>query len=148
LTGVDTAQDVANALTSSIQQYEAANGVTILGPGGVSFSGGSLKIDVAAGGSLAFNDVGTGTVGQDLGLSQAAFTSANAVGTDTNPKLTLLTPVSSLTGLTQPLGTIRFRFSSSAGTSIADVNLSSAQTVDDIRNLIETQVPGVRLQIN
>jgi flagellin-like hook-associated protein FlgL len=148
LSGVDTVQDVQAALTSAIQQYETANSVTVLGPGGVSSSGGSVSIDVAAGGSLAFSDIGTGQVAADLGLSQAAFTPANANGTDLNARLNLLTPVSSLSGVTVPLGTVRFRFSTSTGSSVVDVDLSSAQTVDDIRSLIETRVPGVRVQIN
>jgi flagellin-like hook-associated protein FlgL len=148
LSNVDTAADVQAALTSAIHQYETANSVTVLGPGGVSFNGGALKIDVAAGGSLAFSDIGTGQVAADFGLSQAAFSPANATGADLNPKLNLLTPVSALSGVTVPLGTIRFRFSTPTGSQITNVDLSSAQTVDDIRNLIETQVPGVRVQIN
>jgi flagellin-like hook-associated protein FlgL len=148
LSHADTVQDVQTALTSAIQQYQTANSVTILGPGGVSVSGGSLSVDVAGGGSLAFSDIGVGQVAADLGLSQAAFTASNPKGSDLNPKLNLLTPVSALSGVTVPLGTIRFRFSSAQGTSITDVDLSSAQTVDDIRNQIETRVPGVRVQIN
>ncbi len=151
LSAADTAQDVENAITSAIHQYETANSVTILGPGGVSLQGGSLKIDVAGGSpnpALTFSDIGTGQVAGDLGLSQAAFSATNALSSDLNPKLNLLTPVSSLTGVTSPLGTIRFRFSSAAGASVTDVNLSSAHSIDDVRNLIETQVQGVRVQIN
>lgn len=148
LSGTDTIQDVNAALTSAIQQYETANGVTILGPGGVSFSGGALSIDVAAGGSLNFSDIGTGVTAADLGLSAAPFTPGNPNGADLNPKLNLLTPLSSLTGLTVPPGSIRFRFSSATGSTVVNVDLSSAQTVDDLRNLIETQVQGVRVQIN
>ncbi|HMN40135.1 MAG TPA: flagellin [Phycisphaerales bacterium] len=148
LSQVDTVQDVQAALASAIQQYETANSVTILGPGGVSLSGGSISLDVAGAGSLTFGDVGVGQVAADLGLSQAAFTAGNANGADLNPRLNLLTPVSALSGVTVPMGTIRFRFTSSQGASIADVDLSSAQTLDDVRNLIETRVPGVRVQVN
>ncbi len=148
LSHVDTVQDVQAALTSAIQQYETANSVTVLGPGGVSVNGGSISIDVAGAGSLSFADIGVGQVAADLGLNQAAFTSANANGADLNPKLNLLTPVSALSGVTVPLGSIRFRFSSAQGASVTDVDLSSAQTVDDVRNLIETHVPGVRVQVN
>ena len=151
LSGADTAQDVQNALTSAIQQYQTANSVTILGPGGVSLQGGSVRIDVVGGApnpALTFSDIGTGQVAADLGLSQSAFSATSATGKDLNPKVNLLTPVSSLVGVTVPLGTIRFRFSSSAGAAVTDVNLSSAQTIDDVRNLIETQVQGVRVQVN
>ncbi len=151
LSQADTVQDVDNALTSAIQQYETANSVSILGPGGVSTSGGSFSVDVVGGGpnpNLTFSDIGTGQTAADLGLSQSTFSAASALGADLNPKLNLLTPISALSGVTTPLGSIRFRFGSAAGSSITNVDLSSAQSIDDVRNLIETQVQGVRVQIN
>jgi flagellin-like hook-associated protein FlgL len=151
LSQADTVQDVDNALTSAIHQYETANSVTILGPGGVSTSGGSLSVDVITGSpnpNLTFSDIGTGQTAKDLGLSQNAFSATTALGTDLNPKLNLLTPISAISGLTTPLGTVRFRFGSAAGSSVTNVDLSSAQSIDDVRNLIETQVQGVRVQIN
>lgn len=150
LSTADTAGDVVNMLTGAIRQYETTNGVTILGPGGVSLSGGSIRIDVPSAGppNLVFGDPGVGTTAADLGLSQQVFNATSSTGADVNPRMTLLTPVAALAGVTIPLGSIRFRFSSAAGSSITDVNLASAQTIDDVRNLIETQVPGVRLQIN
>lgn len=151
LSGADTIGDIVTRLDSAIRQYETDNGVTILGPGGVSTSGGSISIDVVAGApnpQLSFSDIGSGSSAADLGLSTTPFSASSATGVDTNPKLTLLTPLSSVSGVTVPLGTIRFRFASAQGTSSADIDLSSAQTFDDIRNLIETQVPGVRVNIN
>lgn len=147
----DTVQDVQNALTSAIQQYETDNSVTVLGPGGVSLSGGSISINVIGGlpnPPLTFTDIGTGQTAADLGLSQSAFTASVPNGKDLNPRLNLLTPLSAVSGLTTPLGTIRFRFTSSAGAAVTDVDLSSAQSIDDIRNLIESQVQGVRVQVN
>jgi flagellin-like hook-associated protein FlgL len=151
LSGADTAQDVIDQLTSAIQQYEADHAVTILGGGGVSLSGGAISIDVVAGApnpTLSFTEVGSGTTAQDLGLAQAAFDASSTSGTDLNPKLTLLTPLSAMSGLTLPLESIRIRFSRGEDSTFTDVDLSSAQTVDDLRNLIETGVPGVRVQIN
>lgn len=154
LSQADTAQDVVNALRSAIQQYESDNSVTILGPGGVSLSsGGAISIDVVAGSpppnpALTFTEIGSGTTGGDLGLTQAAFDAADALGADTNPRLTLQTPVSALAAVNDPLGTVRFRFTSAGGSSSTDVDLSSAQTIDDVRSLIESRVPGVRVQIN
>ncbi len=151
LSRADTVRDVQNALTSAIQQYETDNSVTILGAGGVSVSGGAISINVVGGvpnPPLTFTDIGTGKTAADLGLSQSTFTASAPIGKDLNPKLNLLTPLSALTGVTTPLGTVRFRFSSSAGSEITDVDLSSAQSIDDVRNLIETQVQGVRVQVN
>ena len=151
LSHADTVLDVQNALTSAIRQYETDNSVTILGGGGVTISGGAISINVVGGAPnppLTFSDIGTGKSAADLGLSQSTFTASTPNGKDLNPKLNLLTPISALTGVTTPLGTVRFRFTSSAGSSIADVDLSSARSIDDVRNLIETQVQGVRVQVN
>ncbi len=151
LAGADTVGDVLTRIDSAIRQYETDNGVTVLGPGGVSLAGGSITIDVVAGTpnpALTFADIGSGSTAADLGLSAASFSAANSAGVDVNAKLTLLTPLSAVSGLTVPLGTVRFRFNSAQGSSAAEIDLSSAQTVDDIRNLIESQVPGVRVRIN
>lgn len=151
LSHADTVQDVQNALTSAIRQYETDNSVTILGPGGVSVSGGAISINVIGGlpnPPLNFSDIGTGQTAADLGLSQSTFTASTPNGKDLDPNLNLLTPISAISGLTTPLGTIRFRFTSSAGSSVTNVDLSSAQSIDDVRNLIESQVQGVRVQVN
>jgi flagellar hook-associated protein 3 FlgL len=153
LAGCDTAQNVADRITAAIRQYEADHGVTILGPGGVSFSGGSLRIDVVAGAGgpdplLVFSDIGTGVSAQDLGLAQAPFSATTPAGADLNPRLTLLTPVSALSGVTRPLGSINVRFAGATTSTLVTVDLSSAQTVGDIRNLIQTAVPGARVEIN
>jgi flagellin-like hook-associated protein FlgL len=147
-TGADTVQDVVDRLTASILQYESDNSVTVLGPGGVSLAGGSAQIDVAAGGTLTFADAGAGVTGADLGLTQAAFTSAAPVGADLNPRLTMQSPVSALSGVTLPLGSIRIRFSQSGSSTLRDVDLSGAQTIDDVRRLIEDTGLGVRVEIN
>ncbi len=148
LTGSDSVRDVAAKLTAAIRQYETDNSVTVLGPGGISVTGGALRIDVAAPGSLAFSDIGDGTTAQDLGLASAtapfAFTSTTPSGLDTNPKLTWTSPISSLTGLSGPLGTLRI---SNAGKT-ANIDLSGATTLQDIRNRIEQANLGVRVEIN
>jgi len=151
LTGADTLSDIDDAITSAINQYEAANSVTILGPGGVSFSGGAISIDVAAGPpdpQLTFTDIGSGTTAQDLGLAQTPFEATAPAGADVNPKLTLLSPVSSLPGLTTPMGSIRIRMRQASVNQTYDVDLSSAQTIDDVRRIIEDTAPGVRVRIN
>lgn len=148
LSNVGSVQDVIAQMTAAIRQYEADNSVTVLGPGGVSMSGGSLSIDVVAGGSLAFTDTTGGSTGADLGLTAAAFTPTSAVGQDLDPRLTGLTPLSAVGGLTLPLGTIRIRMTQGASSQFRDVDLSSAQTIDDLRNLIEGSGLGVRVRVN
>jgi flagellar hook-associated protein 3 FlgL len=148
LTGVASVADLQARLTGSIREYETTNSVTILGPGGVSLSGTSINIDVVSGGSLTLTDLGTGTTAVDLGLSQAAFTPANANGVGVAPRLSMQTPVAALSGVTIPMGLIRLRQTGGGATSIRDINLSTAQTVGDIRQAIESAGIGARVQIS
>lgn len=151
LTGTETVQNVLDRVSDAIRQYETDNGVTILGPGGVSTANGSITIDVVGGTpapALSFREQGAGTTGADLGLTGAAFTSASPLGGDLDPRVTLLTPVGALQGVTTPLGSIRVRMQQGSNATVRDVDLSSAQTVDDIRRLIEGTGLGVRVQVN
>lgn len=151
LSGAYTAQDVVDRLTAAIQEYEADNGVTILGAGGIGYSVGALSFDVVGGSpapQLVFSDAGNGTTAADLGLSQQAFETATPQGTNLDPELTLLTPLSSIPGLTVPPESIRFRFTRNDQSQIVDVDLSNATTIDDLRSIIQTAVPGVRVEIN
>ena len=151
LSGADTIQDLADRLEASIRQYETDNSVTVLGPGGVSFQGGAISIDVdPAGGAnpaLEFFEIGTSVTARDLGLTgepPTTFTAANPTGGDLQPRLTMLTPVSALGALTAPLGSIKV---TNMGRSRV-IDLSGAQTVQDIRNLIEGADLGIRVRIN
>lgn len=148
LTGARSVQDVLNTLTIGIRDYEADNSVTVLGPGGVTLNGSRLSIDIVAGGSLAVAEVANGTTGADLGLTTAPFTPATPTSGDLDPNLTLLTPLSAIPGLALPLGSVRLRSTTGAASVVRDVDLSSAQTFDDVRNLIESAGLGARLAIN
>lgn len=148
LSNADTVQDVTDALTAAIRQYETDNSVTVLGPGAVGTSGGAISLDVVTGNTVAIADVGQGVTARDLGLAGTTFNDTTPAGADLNPKVTLLTPVAALSGLTLPLGSVRFRFTQGTTSSITDVDLSSAQTVGDIRSLIQSQVPGVRVELS
>ena len=150
LSSADTIGDVAAQLTGAIRQYETDNAVTVLGPGGISVSGSSFSIDVAPGvpaPSLAFFEVGTGVTARDLGLTADTpfvFSPTTATGASLDPKATWLTPITALAGVTGTLGSIKV---SNAGRS-ATIDLSSAQTLQDVRNLIEGSGLGVRVAIN
>lgn len=144
----DTVQDVAETITAAVRQYETDNSVTILGPGGVSVSGGALAFDIDPSATLEFVDIGNGVTAQDLGLTGTVFDTSTNIAADVNPRLSLLTPTSALSGVTQPLGQIRFRFTTNGTSSITDVDLSSAQTLGDVRSIIQSQVPGARVEIN
>lgn len=150
LSGADSVRGVVNRLTASIREYESANSVTILGPGGIGVNGGALSFDLAPGTpppELVFTDLENGTTAIDLGLtsdSVVAFTPGTPDGGDLAPKLTWLMPVSALEGLAAPLGSIRIN---NAGSG-AVIDLSAAATLQDIRNAIEGANLGVRVEIN
>ncbi len=147
LSGADTIGDIADRLEAAITQYESDNAVTILGPGGVSISGGSISIDVPAN-DLTFTDINGSFVAQDLGLATSpasAFNAGNALGLDLDPKLTWTTPISSLTGLGgASLDQINLR---SNGANFT-VDLSGATTIADIRSAFEAGNSGVRVELN
>lgn len=149
LQGAQNVQEVVNKLSDAIGQYETANSVTILAPGGVTVNGGSLRINIAAGpNNLTFTDLANNTTAADLGLTLSPFNATTPNSQDLDPKLSLNTRLNSISSLTLPLGSIRLRQTSGAGSSIRDVNLSTAQTVDDVRNLIEGAGVNARVLIS
>lgn len=150
LGGSETLEDIVTRLDAAIRSFETDNAVTVLGPGGVSISGGSITLDVAADPPnpdpvLAFSEIGLGTTARDLGLLPAGdFSATSTTGGDLEPRLTFSTPISALTGLTGTLDQIRI---TNAGIA-SIVDLSSATTVEDIKNRIEAAGVGVRVEIN
>jgi len=67
LSGLDTVDDVVDKIDAAIKAYEASSGNTVLDAGGVGVSGESISIDVVAGGTLTFNEVGSTTAGRARG---------------------------------------------------------------------------------
>jgi flagellar hook-associated protein 3 FlgL len=149
LTGADTAQDVVTRLTNALHDYETANSVTILGPGGITLSGGSISIDVAPAGSppnpqLVFSDLTAGITAADLGLSAAPFEAGAALTPDLDPSLTWRTPISALAGAGGALGQIKVSTLGQTRT----IDLSAAATLEDVRNALQGADLGLRVQIN
>ncbi len=155
-TTADTARDVADRVTNAIRAYETANTTTILGPAGVTAQGNGFAFDLVSASagppaipaaSLNFFDIGQGTTAQDLGLvttPATTFNTATPNGGDTRPNITLNSPITSLIGITGPLGSIRI---SNSGRS-AIVDLSAETTIEDVKNAIEGTNLGVRVSIN
>lgn len=146
LDGADTVGDVVDKISATIASYEEANDVTILGSGGVSISGRTITIDVPDG-DLTFEETTGGITGQDLGLVDSpadAFNSTRSATPDLQPKLAWNTPVSALQALSDDLGSILVK---NAGSS-SQVDLSGAETLSDIRTLLEGTGLGLRVEIN
>lgn len=147
LGNASTIRDVVDRVTNAIRQFETDNATTVLGAGAVGVSGERIYIDTAVGNTIQFFDIGEGTTGQDLGLvtnPATVYNPATNVGADTRPRLTLDTPVSAMIGITGALGSIRINNAGQA----AVVDLSTATTLEDIKNAIEGTDLGVRVQIN
>ncbi len=148
MSGADTIGDVTDRLTAALRAFEAETGQTVLG--GLGIDGERLTISTAAGKSIRFFDVGTGATGQDLGLVNPStlppivFDASNTQGHELAPRLTWKTPVAELEGLTGALGQIKL---SNIGQSRV-IDLSQAQTLEDIKNAIEGVGLGVRVEIN
>lgn len=146
----DRLEDVTTRIEAAIRSYETTNSVTILGPGGVSLAGEALSIDVVTGSpdpQLTFTEVGVGTTARDLGLTTAggfAFEATQSTGQDLEPKLTVRSTIASLAGLGGALG----EFVINNGGRRAQIDLSSAQTIEDLANAIEGADIGARLVIN
>lgn len=152
LSGAGTIKDVVARISAGLKAYETEAGVTVLGSGGVSFDGNTMSIDVddAAGSNprLFFDDEGTGTAARDLGLADddgLYFSATSAAGLDLAPRATWTTPIAALQGLNgASLGQIRLR---NHGVSRI-VDLSKAETLQDIRNQVQSSGMGVRVEIN
>lgn len=153
LSQADTVEQVATTIANALKDYERTNSVTILGPRGVTWSGGSLRIDVDNAGAapdptLTFFDMPGGSTGVDLGLvnesTPFSFSATTPDGVDVQAKLSWRTPVAALRGITGALGSIKI---SSLGQSRI-IDLSQAQNLGDIRNAIEGTGLGLRVEIN
>jgi flagellin-like hook-associated protein FlgL len=146
LTGADTVGDVVDAIESALLRYEQDLGVDILGPGGVALQGESIAID-SPNGTLEFADVAGGVVAQDLGLvtvETAEFGPGRSQSVGLSPRVTMTTPVAALGALTDDLGAILI---TNNGRS-AEVDLSGAETIGEIRSRIESAGLGVRVRVS
>lgn len=152
LAGSDTAEDVRARIENSLRAYEQETGTTVLGSNGVTIGDDGFVFDLAGTGgtpALEFAEIGTGVTARDLGLAStpaAALTPTSNQGAGVGPRLTWRTPVNAMGALLGggSLSTLRI---SNAGKS-AIVDLSDAQTLQDIRNKIHASNLGVRVEIS
>lgn len=136
LSGAHTVGDVIDTLQTAIQTVDA---------------GAIVQIDPATGnrfeiiptlGPITISDPEVDATAADLGLN-TTFPLGGGAGADVDPRLTEHSLVTSLTGVTAPLGVIRL---SNVGQT-RDLDLSGAQTIRDIMNLVEGLDLGIRVEI-
>ena len=138
LSDAATVEDVRSRVEAAIQTVDAGAAVTI-----DAATGDRFRITPSAGVTVSITDSDEGTTAADLGLD-GVWTVGNEVGSGSlDPRLTWTTPVSALSGVTLPLGSIAI---SNAGQT-REVDLSGAETIQDIRNAIDQLDLGVRIEI-
>ena len=101
LSEAHTIGDVLDTLQTEIQTIDPAATVTI-GPGGS-----QIQITPSAGVTVTITDPASDATAADLGINTTFTGPGGGAGADVDPILTEMTLVSSLTGVTAPLGTVR-----------------------------------------
>ena len=136
LSNAHTVSDVISTIQTAIQTEDP--GATVA----ISASGNAFEIVPSGGVTVTISDLTGENTAADLGIAQV-FDGVTIDGSDIDPRITDLTLVTSLTGVTLPLGTIRVI---NAGQT-RDLDLSGATTVQDIKNLVRGLHLGVRVEI-
>ena len=137
LSEAHTVADVISAIQTGIQTVDPAATV------GISASGDAFAITLSGGFPVTISDLAADATAADLGIAQMFADGATTDGSDVGPRLTELTPVASLTGVTVPLGTLRLI----NGGQTRDLDLSGATNVQDIINAVEGLKIGIRVEI-
>ncbi len=138
LSRANTLGDVVNAINAAAGNAGASVNASV--------TTGGLQLAVNPAFTLQVTDPGQGTAALDLGIRQAVPAAGPLVSPYLKPKVTLTTPVAYLqsgSGVDQSSGLLI----SNAGKTV-QVDLSGAQTVQDILNAINGTGLGVMAQIN
>jgi len=137
LSTAHTVGDVAAMLQTEIQLTDPTATVAISAGGDAFEISGNLV-------PITITDLTGATTAADLGLDIPGFGVGPATaGNDIDARVTDQTLVTSLPGLTQPLGTIRL----SNGGQVRDLDLSTVTTVRELRNAVESLNLGIRVEI-
>ena len=108
----------------------------------VSTDGSRFSFTVAGADDLTVVGV-AGDIGSGLGLEGTFVAGTTTTGGDTQPKLLSRTRIADLEGLSGPLGSIRLE----NGGNVQTIDLSGAETIADLQNLIDSADLGIRLEV-
>ena len=146
--GVETQVDLSDASTIDDVRSRIQTAIQATDPGALveidPVNAAGFRISLSVGTNVTISDPQVGVTAQDLGIDGTYAGGTSTAGGDLNPGLTWITPVDALAGVTTPLGTIRIE----NGSQSRDVDLSGAETIQDIRNTIEQLDLGVRVEIS
>ncbi|MEC8770631.1 MAG: hypothetical protein VXX19_07275 [Planctomycetota bacterium] len=134
LSGAATVGEVLDRLQAELDNI--APGST------VSTDGSRFSFTVAGADDLTVVGV-AGDIGPGLGLEGTFVAGATTAGGDTQPKLLSRTRIADLEGLSGPLGSIRLE----NGGNVQTIDLSGAETIADLQNLIGSADLGIRLEV-
>jgi len=138
LSDADSVGDIVNRISAAIQATDPGATVAI-DPA----SGDRIAITPSAATTVIIRDSNSTTTAGDLGLSGTYPGGATTTGLDLNPRITELTRLDSLSGMTLPLGEIVIR----NGGQARRFDLSTYTTVQDFQNAVVASGIGVRVEI-
>ena len=138
LSDASTVENVRERLESSIRTVDPGASVTI-----DATTGDRFRITPSGGVGVTITDSDEGTTAVDLGIGGTWAVGSEIGSVELDARLTWTTPISALEGVTFPLGSILI----ANGGQERVVDLSSAETLQDIRNLIDRTDLGVRIEI-
>jgi len=112
-------------------------------------AGDGLQITSTLGGAnVTIIEVGSGTMARDLGIYDAIGSGATITGQDVDARLTSATPVTALAGGAGIDNISGLRITNSVVADVGVIDISTAQTLEDILNAINNSGVGVRATIN
>lgn len=138
LSSAHSVEDVINTLEEAIQSVDPGATVQI-----DPISGRALEIIPSGGVDITISDLETDAIAADFGINKT-FTAGDTVGEDLQPRLTERTLVASLDTVPPDLGLIRL----TNGAQTRELDLSEADTVGDIKTLVEGLGIGIRVDID
>lgn len=138
LSDADSVGDVISRLAAAINATDPGATVAI-----DPVDGDAIAITASAGTTVVIRDSNSATTAGDLGLAGTYTGGATGVGLDLNPRITELTRLDALTGISQPMGEIQIR----QGGQTRRVDMSALTTVQDFQNAVASLGLGVRVEI-
>ena len=138
LTDADSVGDVIARLASAIQATDPGAVVAI-----DAANGDRIAITPSAGTTVVVRDSNSTTTAGDLGLAGTYPGGATTTGADLHPRLTPMTRLDSLSGMTLPLGEIQI----TNGGQARRIDLGALTTVQDFQNAVAALNIGVRVEI-
>jgi flagellar hook-associated protein 3 FlgL len=139
LSEADSVGDVLAALSATIQATDPGATVAI-DPA----TGDRIAITPSAGSTVVIRDSNSSTTAGDLGLSGTYAGGVTTTGLDLDPRVTALTRLDALSGVTVPLGQILIRNNGQT----RQIDLSTLTTVQDFQNAVAAAGIGARVEIS